>query len=60
MFNGEESEADVDTVCTIRVISLQLNPSDPGVLAKEFAKDPVIANVMLYCREGWPAKGHVR
>eukprot|EP00731_Ephydatia_muelleri_P012738 Em0007g48a len=29
---------------------------DPGVLAKESAKDPVIANVMPYCREGWPTK----
>ena len=55
-FDGEESEADVDTVCTIRVISLQLNPTDPGVLAKESAKDPVIADVMRYCREGWPTK----
>ena len=55
-FDGEESEADVDTVCTMRVISLQLNPTDPGVLAKESAKDPVIANVMRYCREGWPTK----
>ena len=56
MFDGEESEADVDTVCTIRVVSLQLNPTDPGVLAKESAKDPVIADVMRYCREGWPTK----
>ena len=55
-FDSEESEADIDTVCTIKVISLQLNPADPGVLAKESAKDPVIANVMRYCREGWPVK----
>ncbi|KAL5503296.1 hypothetical protein EMCRGX_G010223 [Ephydatia muelleri] len=55
-FDGEESEADVDMVCTIRVISLQLNPTDPGVLAKESAKDPVIANVMRYSREEWPTK----
>ena len=37
----------MDTVCAIRTISLQLNPTDPGVLAKESAKDPVLAKVML-------------
>ena len=47
-FDSEEEDADVDTVCTIRTISLQLNPTDQGVLAKESAKDPVIANVIRY------------
>eukprot|EP00731_Ephydatia_muelleri_P005173 Em0002g1349a len=42
-FDGEEGDADMDTVCAIRTISLQLNPMDPGVLAKESAKDPVLA-----------------
>ena len=37
--------ADVDTVCTIKIIGL---PMDPGILAKESGKDPVIANVMRY------------
>ncbi|KAL5479670.1 hypothetical protein EMCRGX_G023226 [Ephydatia muelleri] len=55
-FDSEKEDADVDTVCTIRTISLQLNPTDQGVLAKESAKDPVIANVIRYTREGWPPK----
>ena len=55
-FYSEEEDADVDTVCTIRTISLQLNPTDQGVLANESAKDPVIANVIRYTREGWPPK----
>ena len=46
----------VDTVCAIRTISLQLNPTDPGVLAKESAKDPVLAKVMLFTYEGWSPK----
>ena len=55
-FDGVEGDADVDTVCAIRTISLQLNPTDPGVLAKESAKDPVLAKVMLFTREGWSPK----
>ena len=55
-FDGEEGDADVDTVCAIRTISLQLNPTDPGVLAKESAKDPVLAKVMLFTCEGWSPK----
>ena len=53
-FDGEEDGADIDTICTVRTISLQLKPSDLGVLAKESAKDSVIATVMRYVREGWP------
>lgn len=56
LFDEEEERADVDTVCTIKTISLQLNPLDPGTLAKESAKDPVTANIMRYTREGWPPK----
>ena len=56
-FDGEESDADVDTVCTIKTVSLQLNPTDPGTVAKESAKDPIISNVMRFTREGWPPKG---
>ena len=55
-FDGEDSDEDVDTVCTIKTVSLQLNPTDPGTLAKESTKDPLIANVMRYTREGWPPK----
>lgn len=57
---GEEDEADVDTVCAIRTISLQLSPTDPGVLAKESANDPVLVKVIiLFVREGWPPKAEV-
>ena len=55
-FDGEEGDADMDTVCTIKPVSLQLNPTDPGTVAKESAKDPIISNVMRYTREGWPTK----
>ena len=43
-FDEDEDVADVDTVCTIKTVSLQLDPTDPGTMAKESAKDPVIAN----------------
>ena len=55
-FDGEEGVADVHTASTIKAVSHQLNPADPGTLAKESAKDAVIANVMRYIREGWPPK----
>ena len=59
-FDGEEGDADVDTVCTIKAVSLQLNPTDPGTLVKESTKDLVIANGMRYTREGWPPKGRIK
>eukprot|EP00731_Ephydatia_muelleri_P019387 Em0012g212a len=55
-FDGEENEADVDVVCAIRTIGQQLNPTDPGVLARESANDPVISNVIRCTREGWPER----
>ena len=55
-FDGEESGADIDTVCLIKMISMQLKPIDSGVLTKETAKDPVLSAVMRYTREGWPPK----
>ncbi|KAL5506233.1 hypothetical protein EMCRGX_G007832 [Ephydatia muelleri] len=39
-FDEGEDVADVDTVCTIKTVSLQLDPTDPGTMAKESAKDP--------------------
>ncbi|XP_014671627.1 PREDICTED: uncharacterized protein K02A2.6-like [Priapulus caudatus] len=54
IFDGEESEADVGTVCTIKTVSLQLQPTDPGVVGKQSGKDPVIATMMHHTREGWP------
>ena len=53
-FDGEEDEADVDVVCAIRITGQQLNPTDPGVLARESANDPVISSVIRCTREGWP------
>jgi hypothetical protein len=53
-FDGEESTEDSDMVCAIKVLSLQLRPSDSESIAKESTKDPVISTVLRYCREGWP------
>ena len=46
----------MDTVCIIKTVSLQLDLTDPETMAKESAKDPVIANVMRFTRKGWPPK----
>ena len=56
-FDAKEGDEDMDSVFTIKTISRQIQPTDPGVVAKESAKDPVVSTVMRYCREGWP---HVR
>ena len=53
-FDRKESRDDVDVVCMIKTIGQQLKPLDPEVLIKESAKDPVLAQVMRYVREGWP------
>ena len=53
-FDVEEQEGNVSTFCTIQVISRQLNPSNPGLLAKESSEDPVICTVMHYVKEVWP------
>ena len=47
-FDGEESDAGIDTICTIKTISMQITPVDSEVLAKETAKDPVLTNVIRY------------
>ena len=60
LFDEGEEEADVDTVCTIRTISLQLKPLDPGVLVRESSKDPIVSSIMRYTREGWPPKGELK
>nr|KAG5699052.1 hypothetical protein BaRGS_025446 [Batillaria attramentaria] len=46
----------MDMVCAIRVLSLQVKPYDANILHQESGKDPVIATVMRYMREGWPLK----
>ena len=55
-FNMEESGEDMDMVCTIRVLSLQIQPVDANILRQESQKDPVISTVMHYVQEGWPSK----
>ena len=55
-FDGEESAADADMICTVHTIGAQISPTDPGVMAKESAKDPVLAQVMQNTQEGWPAQ----
>ena len=56
-FDREESGEDSDVVWAIRVLSLQLKPVDSTLLRKESDRDPVIAKVMRYVREGWPSRG---
>lgn len=53
LFDVEESNADVDTVCTVKIIGQQLSPTDPGIVKKETSKDPVLSTVMRYTQEGW-------
>nr|KAG5691288.1 hypothetical protein BaRGS_017254 [Batillaria attramentaria] len=55
-FDREEKGEDTDMVCAIRVLSLQVKPFDANILRQESGKDPVIATVMRYVREGWPLK----
>ena len=55
-FEREESGEDLDVVCAIKVLSLQVKPVDANILRQESAKDPVLATVMRYTREGWPPK----
>jgi len=52
VFDREEIDDDARLVFTIKTIGRQINPTYPGIFAKESAKDPVIADVMRYCREG--------
>ena len=53
-FDGEEGDNDVDTVCTIRTISSQLQLYSRNQLKDSTHKDPVISEVKRYVREGWP------
>ena len=50
-FNREESGEDMDMVCTIKVLSLQIQFVDANILRQESQKDPVISTVMRYVRE---------
>ena len=55
-FDREESGEDLDLVCAIKVLSLQVQPVDANILRQESSKDPVISTVMRYVREGWAPK----
>ena len=55
-FDREESGEDLDMVCAIKTISLQLQPVNANLIRTESGKDPVISTVMRYVREGWPTK----
>ena len=57
-FNREESGEDMDMVCAIKVLSLQIQPVDANILRQESQKDPVISTVMRYVREH--SKNHQR
>jgi len=57
-FDGEECDADIDTICMINTIGMQIKPIDSAVLAKETSKDPVLSKIIRYTREGWPPKSH--
>ena len=54
-FNRKESGEDMDMVCAIKVLSLQIQPVDANILRLETQKDHVISTVMRYVREGWPS-----
>ena len=53
-FDGEEMKDDVDSVCLVRTISRQINPDNPLLVVRETAKDPILAQVMRFVKEGWP------
>ena len=54
-FDREESGAAIDTVCTVRMISRQIYPVDPGVINKELARDPVMSMVIRNTKDGRPS-----
>ena len=53
-FDGEKMEDDVDSVCLVQTISRQINPDNPLLVVRETAKDPILAQVMPFVKEGWP------
>ena len=53
-FDKEEEEEEVNIVCSVKLVSEQLNPAEPGLISKESKRDPVIAQVMCYVQGGWP------
>ena len=57
-FDEKEEGEDIDMVCSINLIGSQLHPTDPSILKKETAKDPVRSTVMRYMKEGWPKENN--
>ncbi|XP_052827929.1 uncharacterized protein K02A2.6-like [Octopus bimaculoides] len=55
-FDRKENGEDIDIVCAIKALSIQVQPVDANVLRQESGKDPVISTVMHYVREGWLPK----
>ena len=53
-FDKEESEQDVDIVCTIKLLSRQVMVSDLQMLCKETAKGLVLSQVIRFVCEDWP------
>ena len=54
IFDGGEEEDDYDMVCSIKTLSLQIQSTDSTLVKKESSKNPVLAKVMQFTREGWP------
>ena len=55
-FDNDETGDEADQVCMVNTIGSQLDPLDSKILTKESSKDPLLATVMRYCREGWPER----
>ena len=51
-FDKEQEAADISTVCTIKSLGQQLNPTDTGILVRESRKDPILSAVCRYVNEG--------
>ena len=52
-FDEEEEDSDVDIVCMVKTISMQISKSvESALLTKETKNDPILTNVMRYTREG--------
>jgi len=55
-FVKDENTDDVDTVCIIETLSLQVRSTDSGTLRKESSQNSTLPKVMRFTREGWPEK----
>ena len=51
-FDKEESEQDVNIVCTIKLLSRQVSTCDSQTLRKETANDPLLSQVVRLVRKG--------